>query len=211
MKHQTTQKLVILLTLSFFLLASSCNKEEQEGFTPTLPSITTTGENTFGCYIDGQLLTPRDKVGELFGDGIRGLRYLASDFTPEAEYNEIVILDSKSKKQGSLRIHIQNLCELGVGNYTIMESNCEQGHDANPTVNIRCSLWNESEPTNHRTYCSTDESGMLTISRYDYENKIVSGIFSFSASNKNDSSETIEITDGRFDINWGTSYDTEYP
>jgi len=47
MKKIFTIFLLVLCSLTF----SNCKKKEQQ---PDLPPITITGENTFGCYIDGE-------------------------------------------------------------------------------------------------------------------------------------------------------------
>src|SRR5690625_539629 len=47
MKKIFTIFLLVLCSLTF----SNCKKKEQQ---PDLPPITSTGENTFGCYIDGE-------------------------------------------------------------------------------------------------------------------------------------------------------------
>src|SRR5690554_7337619 len=55
-------KNLILYTglITIILMACSPTKDE---FVPTLPPITQTGENTFGCYANGVLITPRDGSG----------------------------------------------------------------------------------------------------------------------------------------------------
>jgi hypothetical protein len=207
-------KTTFLLFLSIFLLASSCH-EKEEPFTPPLPPITMTGLNTFGCYIEGQLLTPRHKVGDLFIDTNRALRYMNSGQPPNNAFNEIIVYDNKSENKGSMSIHIPSIHEAGEGIYSILESNCEWGSfEANPTINVICGLWEENsqgETINSRVYCSIDNSGKLIIKRYNYNQKIVSGTFSFKAINQDDSTDTIEITQGRFDINWGTLNQTNFP
>ena len=203
-------KTIFSLFLSIFLLASSCH-EKEEPFTPTLPPITMTGLNTFGCYIDGQLLTPRDKTGDLFDNSIKGLRYLASGQAPDILFNEIHIVDSKSSKHGGLSFHLHDIHQLGVGAFTIMSSNFKDGFEANATINAHCGIAKEGEPNNNTKYSSINNSGTLIIKRYNYNQKIVSGTFSFKAINQDDSTDTIEITQGRFDINWGTLNQTNFP
>ena len=200
-------KITMFLVLTVLI---SCNKSDNSNsFTPTLPPISQTGENTFGCYIDGFLITPRDGDNILFAGGARGMKFISFGDTPNFVYNEIKIIDAKSQIPGLIYLHIENLHQNGIGTFNVKESNCNEV-TANSTINILSAIWNE-ELEIFSWYCSIENSGTLTISRYDYENKIVSGIFSFSAVNKDDPNDIIEITDGRFDINWGTLSDTEFP
>ena len=54
---------------------------------------------------------------------------------------------------------------------------------------------------NVQTYLSNPTSGSIEITRFDWVSKIISGTFTFSLYNVNNSSDVIQVTDGRFDIN----------
>ena len=187
-----------LLFLSLVTLLS-CSKSD-DTFTPTLPPITQTGANTFGVYIDGKLLTPRDGTGT-FNSPDYGMSYIAGGIPPEITYNEIEIRDFKSGFGGLMDIHILDLHENREGTYPINESNCEDNVDANANINIRCRWWDKTSQA-YKWYCSIENSGTLIITRYDFENRIVSGTFSCKAVNRDDPNDIIEITQGRFDIKW---------
>ena len=194
-----------LITLVCLSLLQGCSKDDS--FTPSLPAATQTGANTFGCYVDGKLLTPRDGTGT-FNSPDYGMRFWGS---PSGNSDsELAIRDFKSGTGGLLDIHIAEFHDNGEGVFSIRESNCQDGIDANPTINIRCRLWNESSQT-YKWYCSIDNTGSLIITRYDYNNRIVSGTFNCTAQNRDDATDIIEITQGRFDINWNTLPDTEFP
>ncbi len=204
-------KTTLIVLISFFLLASSCSDKPQ-GFIPTLPPITTTGENTFGCYIDGQLLTPRDKID--WESSAKGITYRSIICSSENIFSRITIIDAKSEEQGSFLFHLPNFSELDETTYSIMDcrpevlTTCEE----NPTINMRCGLWHkDASSESNKGYGSIQDTGTLTVSRIDHANKIVSGTFSFSAVNRDDSTDIIEVTDGRFDINWGTVHETDFP
>ena len=49
-------------------------------------------------------------------------------------------------------------------------------------------------------YSSYENSGSVTITRFDSENNIYSGTFNLKAVNRDDPTDIIEITDGRFDF-----------
>ncbi|WP_415375905.1 hypothetical protein [Patiriisocius sp. Uisw_017] len=189
--------LILLLLLTG--LVHSCNESDDE-FNPTLPLITQTGANTFGCYVDGVLVTPRNGATSTLGPA-RGMIFSGNPPSSEFEYSEINVQDYKSNAKGIIDVHIPDLSLNGEGTYIIEDSNCLKGIFANNTVNIRCLILKDlSQP--YTQYCSIANSGELFISRYDFENRIISGTFSCQAVNQEDSSDIIEITQGRFDIKW---------
>jgi len=51
-------KNILLLTISFFLLSSSCKKNKPTNPVDQLPPETQTGANTFGCLINGEVFKP---------------------------------------------------------------------------------------------------------------------------------------------------------
>jgi len=209
MKYTLFKNRLTLLLLGLLFTLISCSKNDDNGFKPTLPEVTQTGVNTFGCYIDGKLLTPRDGKGTIGGPGgiPKGMRYFGIS---NNSYNEIYIDDWKSEKGGLLRIHITDLHQNGEGTFTINSSNCQNGLDATPNINIHCRVYDDSEQI-FKWYCSIENAGTLTISRYDYNNRILSGTFSCTMQNKDNSNEQVEITQGRFDIKWDTLDETEFP
>ena len=203
------RKRLLLFGLLITIISCSSDDNDKQTFTPTLPAITQTGANTFGSYINGKLLTPRDGSGGIYGTN-KGMRRIAGGNAPNYIYNEIYIDDWKSEKGGLLRIHIIELHQNGEGTYIINESNCQNGLDANVSININCRVYDDTEQI-FKWYCSIENAGTLTISRYDYDNGIISGTFSCTMQNKDNSNEQIEITQGRFDINGYTLDETEFP
>ncbi len=193
-------KTTILLLALILIAPASCSKKDDDGFTPTLPPITQTGENTFGCYVDGNLLIPRDGTGT-FNSPDYGMIFSGSPDSYPNQFNEIKVHDFKSGNGGLMDIHIQELQQIGEGNFIINESNCEWGIYANPSINIRV-RWLDETTQAYKWYCSIENGGTLSISRYDYENRIVSGIFSCTVRNRDNPNDIIEITQGRFDIKW---------
>ena len=198
----TIFKILLLSVLLHTLVSCSGDNNDKQSFTPTLPPITQTGANTFGCYIDGKLLTPRDGSGGIYGTP-KGMTTNALGDSPNYIYNEIRINDRKSEKGGLLRIHLVELHQNGEGTYTINESNCQNGIDANASININCRVYDDTEQI-FKWYCSIENAGTLTITRYDFDSRIISGIFSCTMQNKDNPNEQIEITDARFDMKWDT-------
>ena len=202
-------KTLIKTTLILLLLLGCSKDDDTNEFTPTLPEATQTGKNTFGCYIDGVLLTPRNGSGAN-GFPDTGMSFSALGEAPNYVYNEINIRDFKSGTGAQLDIHIIDLHANGEGTYTINESNCEDNVDANNNINIRCRLLDQQTQT-YKWYCSIEDGGTLIITRYDYENGIVSGTFNCTVRNNDNPQDLIEITQGRFDINRTSVNLTSYP
>ena len=102
-----------ILIINLFITITSCNSNNDNSFTPTLPAITQTGANTFGCYIDGNLLVPRDGDGT-FNSTSKGMQFWGSS---DQTYNEIHVWDYKSGSE-SLFFHIQDLHQNEENNTT---------------------------------------------------------------------------------------------
>ena len=192
----TIFKILLLSVLLHTLVSCSGDNDDKQSFTPTLPPITQTGANTFGWYVDGKLLTPRDGSGT-FNSPDRGMRLWGYSNSNDGE---LAVHDFKSGTGALMDIHITNLHQNGEGTFIINESNCEDGIDANPNINIRCRWWDENLQA-YKWYCSIESSGELIISRYVENNFIISGTFSCTVQNRDNPNEIIQITDGRFDIN----------
>ncbi|WP_034061124.1 hypothetical protein [Lacinutrix jangbogonensis] len=202
-------KILITTTLILLLLFGCSKDDENNAFIPSLPEATQTGKNTFGCYIDGVLLTPRNGEGAN-GFPDTGMSFSALGDAPDYIYNEINIRDFKSGTGGQMDIHIIDLHANGEGSFIINESNCEDNVDANNNINIRCRLLDKQTNT-YNWYCSIENGGTLTITRYDFDNGIISGTFNCTVQNYDNPEDSIEITQGRFDINRTSVNLTSYP
>jgi hypothetical protein len=189
-----------ILILLLIGLVHSCNESDDE-FNPTLPLITQTGANTFGCYVDGVLVTPRNGATSSLGHPTPGMIMSSGPQTQEIPYHELRIRDSKSGTGAILNIHFINLDENGEGVFTINESNCYSYVYSPVNLNIFCRIF-DNDTQAFKWYCSIENSGELLITRYDKNEGIFSGTFSCKAINRDNPDEIIEITQGRFDINW---------
>lgn len=102
----------------------------------------------------------------------------------------------------------RRLDSIGTGIYTINESNCMGNIDSPITNNIFCRVF-DYENGIYKEYCSFENSGTINITRYD--TGIISGTFSCRVRNKDNPSDIVEITEGRFDINGYTLPYTNFP
>lgn len=216
-KHSTifNLKLFTMKTKTFFLMIISfpfwgfgnfsCSKENNPiDPGPQLPPATQTGANTFGCFINGSLLMPRDGTR---GVGVVGSGMIFWIGSPTGtEYRELDIHDYKSERTGSLLLHIQSLDQLGVGNYVIDESNGQRNMDGLNHNYLHCRVF-KTATNSYQNYLSYPNSGLLKITRFDFIPSVylyVSGTFTCKVKNVSNPADEIEITSGRFDINGAT-------
>ena len=202
-----TQLLFLALCLQLFI---ACTNEDNRGSIcqDNLPAITTTGANTFGCCINGNLLIPRDGTGTFGGNDYGAI--LFGGYPNTTDYYELDIRDYKSNRTGSLLLHMHQIHTNGVRNYTINESNGYNAIDGLNHTYLHCRVFNEST-NSYQYYRSYENSGILIITRYDFSNRIISGRFSCKVKNSSNPNDIIEIKDGRFDIKWDTLLDEEFP
>lgn len=169
-----------LLLLSFScLLLLNCRKNKEE---PKLPPETTTGAMTFGCKVNGKVFVPRDGRGKpgLFvqyvylGEGPGGGWYLgipATNWRPNPPEAIRIATDSLFLKEG-ITYQFKDLKGSPQAFYDKGES-----------------------------FIVLDNDGHIHITKHDLQDRILSGTFFFTATNKS-TREKVEITEGRFDIRY---------
>lgn len=199
-KRKTYCNFFLYLLLLNLLLFGSCHQEDDHF---TLPPITQTGENTFGCIIDGRVMIPRDGKGT-FGMEDNAILFIG---TETRNYNEIQVHDYASKRTSGIVLHIENL--NNIGEYIVNESSCQEGADSPITTNIFCRVYDHDEKI-YKRYCSYTNSGTIRITRFEFD-QFIAGEFSCYLKNVNDSSDKIEIRQGRFDLGLETLRRTKFP
>jgi hypothetical protein len=160
---------IICCAIMFVLI--SCEKDEEELI---LPEMTSSGLNTFGCYIDENLFVYTKKSGLLWDSPINGY------YDEEANILSIYSY-AKSYEKNDLSLSvIDSIVEVGK-KYEV----------------------SEAEYVNHATktsyYICKDQPSEICILYFDKEKKIVSGTFCFKAINPKNN-HIITISEGRFDI-----------
>ncbi|WP_046758676.1 hypothetical protein [Kordia jejudonensis] len=175
-------------TLTFFniilvmLLFASCNNDDDHPTNPVdqLPAATQTGENTFGCLLDGEVFLP--------GGGTNPLDCVYQ-FVDGGYYFAL-----QGNKRDNNNIGL--LIGIGTNNFQIFE---------NQTY-----ILTENTPPNVSgafafggvfSYTSTTFTGELHITKLDETNQIVSGTFWFDVEDPI-SGEIREIREGRFDMQY---------
>jgi hypothetical protein len=190
----------LLSYLIVVVLLSACNKEDAVDPASLLPPITMTGENTFGCLIDGKYFRPRYGRATINSDnkGIFTIRTEGSNW-------EIDASDKKSTRSSNIVLHIEGLYanpEGTIGTYPIGSSNGLKGIDGPDNTNVFCRIWNE-EKESYQTYLSFEQSGIIEITKIDRIpsiQNIISGNFTLKMVDRATATDTIEVTLGRFDL-----------
>jgi len=166
---------LLLLLASLSCLSLHCKKEEDK--IDKLPPATTSGEQTFGCKINGKNWIGDEfySTAEYWQGGIKITGLQGSNLSPRA----------------SIMIGVDGNAILKPGYY-------EFKHD-DPA--IRCTATLEEIQENYELdYCSGGKAA-LNITRFDTIQGYISGQFNFVACNKEKTSYII-VTEGRFDFKY---------
>ena len=169
------KKTILLVMLVF---AFACDKDDHDN--ETLPPATQSGKGTFACYVDGKPFI--DKSGGWFNcyyQLLEGKYYfnVRGIFPSEDNPRTIAIgTENKSISEGETLLLI-----------------ARENGNAWAGGGFRSSD-NSSEPS----FTSNSNTGELTITKLDFERKIVSGAFWFNIKHPT-TGKTIEIREGRFD------------
>lgn len=199
------------LTIFIFslLLFTNCNRDNdtQADNSQKLPPETQTGANTFGCMINGRLFYPRDGIGDVMGTN-KALSWWGSS-SSMYEYREMKVANFRDGKPiNYMYFHLHDLPTIGVGEYIWRESNFNNDIDGLMQNYLYVRAFDYNSNT-WKWYTSYENSGKTTITKYGGQ-PIVSGTFSGKLRTE-DGSETIEIVDGRFDINTSTINAHNFP
>jgi hypothetical protein len=168
------------------IMLGSCTKDTV--WVPLeLPPITTTGENTFGCLLNGEVWLPEMHFN------MGGLHRL------KASYFNGVVWITAMKKPGSEAPDIKQTIDLNVASQLADSMALTYPHDGS---SVFIGAW--ANYHDHHTHCDyrTDSinGGFLQFLRFDSTAKVMSGIFEFTVVEPG--CDTVFIREGRFDINY---------
>ena len=173
-----------VLLLAFTGVCCSCKNDDDSDLPPIeqLPSQTTVGANTAGCLVNGEVLIPSGRANETklrcqYAKRQGVYTFGLSFHDKEQEFIKSILLRTENIK-----------LEQGQS-YKFLE----RSHTCWGEYSIEAGLIDSFET-------DSNHSGILSITHIDEEQRIISGTFSFTAIN--DQGETIEVTDGRFDMHY---------
>jgi hypothetical protein len=149
------------------------NKDNTEA-PEELPPITTTGENTFGCLVNGEVWLPAgpDRYNRGFDEGTGQFAFGASRERPDESIGETLGLTGKVDITSKL------------------------------VTAYSCGFVSTSNDHFYSYAMDTTTANELIFLRVDIENNIASGTFEFTAVNEYPPYDTVHVTQGRFDFNY---------
>jgi hypothetical protein len=184
-------KLNSVLIFSVLLSISvGCNKDkpEPEPKELELPPATTSGNNTFGCKINGKVFVPN---GNFYYRAINRPAYFIEDGILGITVRNIYDFENR------IVIHLffkEAIFEpIIIENFTFLEGQGvqEYGDTIIDGVETSFSRWYNTDTTMYRK---------IEITRLDVSTGIVSGLFEFNVLDPK-TEKRISITEGRFDLN----------
>jgi hypothetical protein len=169
----------LLLFLILALTVSCCKNDDDNNTNPIdqLPPATQTGEQTFGCLLDGEPFLPGSGQNPLdcVYQFVNGGYYFSLQANKRDEMNNRI----------TIAIGTNDL-EIQQGQtYALFENTPE---NANGVYSYAANI----------TYTTQIHTGELTITKLDFDNNIVSGTFFFDILDYN--GDLHEIREGRFDV-----------
>ncbi len=183
-----TKTLLLLILLPLWGLGG-CSDDDAPPPNPIdlLPPATQTGENTFGCLLDGEAFTPR------------ALYVPYNCFYQYVDGGYYFYVSATNKKGG-----ITKGISVGTEKLQISENTTyvlKERINGNAFGFFYIGNSNTGEIQNNYTFSNYSEE--LTITKLDFENHIVSGTFWFNLKHPV-TGDTIKIRQGRFDSHFGT-------
>ncbi|PZE15684.1 hypothetical protein DNU06_16700 [Putridiphycobacter roseus] len=173
------------------MISAKCTKTTIEPTPPKtpleqLPAATQTGANTFGCIVDGEVYIPK---GNFSYKAIEGPSYYQNE--------GLFIINTLNIKDFDDWIYVCIYIKNAVY-YTGIYSNI--GYTTSSFDDRVVEVFHED--SNAFVVYSVDSTvnHYVEITKLDLDNKIVSGLFEFTAITE-DKTDTIKITNGRFDLN----------
>ncbi len=168
--------------LSVFLLFS-CKKEITE-----LPPATQTGAQTFGAKVNGNFWIPQG-FGPIPADNLLEAKKLGPNFYINARNF------ASSPNETEFEIFLKDV--NGTGNYPLNTTMPNRSTGASYGFYVKRKLSPISE-----WLTSAVHGGVVHISFLDTTNHIIAGTFNFSAADNFGTAPVLQVTEGRFDLNY---------
>ena len=176
-----------VLFFLFVFSSANCKKHRPLGNpVDQLPAETTTGTNTFGCLINGQIFLPK---GLSLSPILQcAYQYVNTNYSRGYFFQLSAANKSNSSDVFGLGIFTDSL-PISVGSFVLKNSQKGNAYGQYSRFN---------NPQSNVITTQNDLRGELVITKFDEVNQIVSGTFWFSVVKS--PGDTLKITDGRFDM-----------
>ena len=179
-----------LLCLCLAACLLSCCKDDTPE--PSLPPITTTGANTFGCRINGKVWLPSPRPNGKLPQIEGGLVERYANGGPEKNWYDLLIFAYRQDGSG-FQLNLSRI--NSPGRYPLFFTSCVFA------ACIQMPSYGYHYGAGSKYSAMSIVENEINLLRYDTLNKIFSGTFSFKAKAFSGAKlDTISITEGRFDI-----------
>ncbi|HEY9362804.1 MAG TPA: DUF6252 family protein [Chitinophagaceae bacterium] len=177
------EKLKLAIVLFFTgLFIVSCTKEVTE-----LPPGTQTGANTFGARVNGEFWIP-EGFGVVPTAPILEARYIDKNLFINARNF------SSSPNETEFEIYVENVAAPGI--FLLNKNTGMYPHQSESyAYYVKRKFTPVDEWMTNSRY-----GGQVTITKIDFEARIVSGTFYFQAESEYTADQSINVTEGRFDV-----------
>jgi len=166
---------------------------------PGLPPITSEGKNTFACKINGEVFVADGSGTNTPNAGIYAIMETDFDtlgsFLPQ-DSSDFWLVAENGKQIVSFFIN----SPLSVGKH-----NFSANTYIYPIV-VRPKNYGEVSRSGKNFITTSVDTGSLFITRCDRTRFIISGTFQFKAKNLSSKAETVEVTEGRFDLDYSKTH-----
>ena len=176
----------LILSLIFGFLAISCNRSDDPPANPVaqLPPATTTGANTIGCLVNGEVFLPHQNNPTGPSSTHCHYQFVNNEWNLGISFSN----DSTNPLRSVGIFSINNDLQQG-STYQLKQNT------GNPN------LYGTYGAGGSSAYFTNDlNSGELKITRLDKINNIISGTFWFDAINT--AGQKVQIREGRFDMHY---------
>lgn len=196
----------ISLVVLFSSLTGCETTTADDRWNPVLPPITQTGENTFGCKINGVIMVPRDSQTSQLGGPPTGVTYIRFRTPQNTQNCDWVEAFNRQTSRGGVAFKLPEIETLLEGVYLPQTITGGGMSISNPNIVYMGAAYHSNVPTSG--YSSVEGTGAITITRYDDE--VISGTFYCTLKNNVYPDVLIEVTEGRFDFNKSTINTTNF-
>lgn len=173
----------VILACVVCITSCSCQDDPPAPAEPTLPPITQSGENTFGCYINGSLWLPE-------GGGLTPR--LSVDY-----YNHCVLIRAN-------RVGENPITSFTLDFGKVYEDTTFSIHNYSDSTFYQYFLYSSgyvpSGPSSDY-FASNWVGNQMNLTKLDTINRIIAGTFNFIAIDSM-SGDSIVVSDGRFDLSY---------
>lgn len=181
-KDFSMKNTILLLSLAAAFGFTSCKKEIK-----SLPEPTQTGANTFGAVVNGE------NWGPLKAGIMPTLPVLEARFSADSSVFINARNFSRTPTETEMEIYIKNL--RNPGTYLLNQTtDAYPSHAASYAFFVKRKVNVEDE-----WITGPNATGQVQVTKIDWESRIISGTFSFTA-NARYGSAPLSVTEGRFDV-----------